>query len=245
MVPLGTDVPTPIIEPLRTEQFDPIPCPHVPVDIPRVVIARLMRFLKDKGDGLYYTNVRFIGTEKETVNAATILSDDDEPDGNKKGGKDKEEDDDDEEEEDLDDGDKKPEAKQPEQVDINRAHEILKHPGEIKLKQQAKQFNWKLTGTLLCCEHCSKSKVTAKPTKKETEKKAEAPGTRLYMDKSGPYKLTRGKNRQWLLVVDLHTKRAWSFFATQRRTPHSSMDWSSVNSRPFGIREWLACLEVE
>ena len=45
MVPVGTDVPTPIIEPLRTEQFDPIPCPHVPVDIPRVVIARLIESL--------------------------------------------------------------------------------------------------------------------------------------------------------------------------------------------------------
>ena len=98
---------------------------------------------------------------------------------------------------------------------MNRADQI-DHPVETELKQQAQQFNWKLTGTLLICEYCKKSKATAKPTKKETEKKAEAPGEGLHMDKSAPYKLTRGKNRHWLLVVDQKTKRAWSFFAPSK-----------------------------
>ena len=156
-----------------------------------------MRFLRED-DGLYYMEVELIDDEAETVNATAIVSDD-ESGGNEEGGKD------DGSADGGDNGgddDTDPKAKNREPVDINRANQILNHPGETKLKQLAQKLNWTLTGTLLICEFCAKSKATAKPTKKETEKKAEAPGERLHMDKSGPYKLTRGKNRHWLLVVD-------------------------------------------
>ena len=158
--------------------------------------------------------VELIDDEAETVNATAIVSDD-ESGGNKEGGKDDGSADGGDNGGD-DDTDLKPKAKNREPVDINRANQILNHPGETKLKQLAQKLNWTLTGTLLICEFCAKSKATAKPTKKETEKKAEAPGERLHMDKSGPYKLTRGKNRHWLLVVDQKTNRAWSFFAPSK-----------------------------
>ena len=114
--------------------------------------------------------VELIDDEAETVNATAIVSDD-ESGGNEEGGKD---------DGSADGGDNgggdatdlKPKAKKREPVDINPAHQILNHPGETKLKQLAQKLNWTLTGTLLICEFCAKSKATAKPTKKETEKKA-------------------------------------------------------------------------
>jgi len=103
-----------------------------------------------------------------------------------------------------------------EKIEINKAHELLNHPGETNLRKQAKQNNWKLTGVLRACGPCVKAKATAKPTKKTSVEKATKPGQRLYLDSSGPYKKTRGKNQYWALIVDEYTSRAWSFFSHEK-----------------------------
>jgi len=60
-------------------------------------------------------------------------------------------------------------------VNVNRAHEILGHPGITALHEQAKVFKWKLTGTMASCDSCAKEKVTANSTPKEAKVKASAP----------------------------------------------------------------------
>jgi hypothetical protein len=79
-----------------------------------------------------------------------------------------------------------------ESIDINRAHELCNHPGEMKLKEFARVFGWKLTGVLKACEACAKAKATAKAVPKTTsnERKATKPGEVLHLDTSGPYKRT-------------------------------------------------------
>ena len=97
-------------------------------------------------------------------------------------------------------------------IDINRAHDLLDHPGESALRQAAKTFGWKLLGTLRTCEPCVKAKATAKPTSSVSTKVTTKPGERLFWDLSGPFKQTRGHNRYHGLVVDQATARFWSYF---------------------------------
>ena len=61
------------------------------------------------------------------------------------------------------DGDRKAKAKQREQGDTNRAHPILNHSNDTRLRQRAKQVKWKLTGTLLGRKQQSRQRSDAKP----------------------------------------------------------------------------------
>jgi len=153
-------------------------------------------------DGLFYMEMHPIKEDVEKVfNQAAAVSDDEDAAESKKVSV-------------KEDSKTKAEGKE-EVVNINQAHEILDHPGETVLREQAKAFNWKLTSVLLPCDGCSKAKATAKSTVKQAaeEKKATKPGERLFWDTSGPYKRTRGANRYHGLVVDEYTSRCWSFFS--------------------------------
>jgi hypothetical protein len=141
--------------------------------------------------------VELVNDEAEMVNSNAVVSDDEDSDSNSDGTDSPDDDDpDDDSDNDDDGGGGKPRAaNKPEPVDINRAHELANHPGETKLLEQARAFNWNLTGTLLSCNDCAQSKATAKPTVKESSRKAMKPGEIMFRDSSGPYKETKGKNR--------------------------------------------------
>ena len=133
-------------------------------------------------DDLFYMEVTPV--EPDQVNSNNVVSDN------------KQSDNDDSDSEDLNDKDNAEEQetsdKFTEIVNVNRAHELLNHPGETKLKEQAKQYGWKLTGTLKSCDSCAKSKATAKavPKKESSDKEDVKPGEMLHIDISGPYKCT-------------------------------------------------------
>ena len=105
-----------------------------------------------------------------------------------------------------------------EEVNINQAHELLGHPGEMALHAQAKAYHWRLTSTLLSCDSCAKAKATAKSTVKQAtdEKKATKPGECIFWDTSGPYKQMHGKNRYFGLLVDEVTDRCWVEFSKSK-----------------------------
>jgi len=107
-------------------------------------------------DGLFYAELKLVEDREQVYNNnAAIISDDE--------GK----------EEDQEQEPKTSKPKKEEIVNINRAHEILGHPGITVMHEQAKAYKWKLTGTLKPCDPCSKAKATAKPTPKESKTKAE------------------------------------------------------------------------
>ena len=105
-----------------------------------------------------------------------------------------------------------------EEVNINQAHELLGHPGEMALHVQAKAYHWQLTSTLLSCDSCAKAKATAKSTVKQAmeEKKATKPGEHIFWDTSGPYKKMHGKNQYFGLLVDEVTDQCWVEFSKSK-----------------------------
>jgi hypothetical protein len=57
-----------------------------------------------------------------------------------------------------------------ESVDINRAHELCNHPGEMKLQEMARVFGWKLTGVLkIVCKGESDSEECPKDDNKKVQ----------------------------------------------------------------------------
>ena len=170
-------------------------CQLICCDTEKIVLKlpntdQTMTFLKNGDDGLYYLEVELINPVEQVNNNAAVVSDDEANSA----------------------ASSKEEDIKEEQVDINCAHELLDHPGEEALRAQAREYNWKLLGTLKLCSSCAQAKATAKGVPSETTKKAKQPGERLFWDLSGPYKQTRGKNKYWGLLVDQVTGRCWSFF---------------------------------
>jgi transposase InsO family protein len=135
----------------------------------------------------------------------------------------------------------KPGGKRLESIDINCAHERCNHPGEPKLCEMAREFDWKLTGSLKSCGACAKSKATAKLVPKATledDQKATRPGEILHLDTTGPYKRTRSKNRYWVGIKDAFTSRVWSGFGPEKNlfTEKIELVLTNLKSRGFPVK---------
>ena len=170
----------------------------------------------EKGDdGLFYMEVELVDDAAQVAEVAEVSDDDDDENVS------------------VEAPDAKPKAD--ERVDINRAHELCDHPGETALREQAKAFKWKLTGTLRACDHCSKSKATAKAVPSVSTETTDKPGERLHLDLSGPYKMTRGKNRYHGLLVCQHTSRDWSFFKPEKVDFNDDLDEQFTKMKEAGF----------
>ncbi len=66
------------------------------------------------------------------------------------------------------------------------------------------------------CEACAYAKAKAKREAKTTDIKATVRGERLFLDISGPYKMSLAGSKYWVLVVDDKTRKAWSFFVSNK-----------------------------
>ena len=87
-----------------------------------------------------------------------------------------------------------PKAEKLHKIHVQRAHALYDHPGETALSAVATANGWKLIGEMGTCDSCIKAKVHAKAVPKTSSKQAINPGECLFLDTSGPYKATRGKN---------------------------------------------------
>ena len=70
-------------------------------------------------------------------------------------------------------------------LSVNKAHELLGHPGEASTREGASAMGWILTrGSFKKCEHCARAKSRRKPVPQEgnMDNKATAPGERIFLD---------------------------------------------------------------
>lgn len=84
-------------------------------------------------------------------------------------------------------------------MNINEARRLIGHCDETRVREFAKQQNWKLTGDRRPCEACIQAKARVA---KSTTTRADNNGERLFVDISGPYASSAGKNKYWVAVVD-------------------------------------------
>ncbi|KAL7570755.1 hypothetical protein ACA910_014387 [Epithemia clementina (nom. ined.)] len=110
-------------------------------------------------------------------------------------------------------------------IDINKAHVLLDHTGETRLREFAKHANWKLTGTIHECQACLYGKARQANTSKETTKIATEPGERLYWDLTGPFHESLSKKKYLALMVDQKTHRIW----------HQYLHAKSASTKAFKI----------
>jgi len=95
-------------------------------------------------------------------------------------------------------------------MEINEAHDKLAHVGEDILRQTMKNYNVRLTGTLLPCDACMRAKARAKDLKKKSTNPATSPGERLCLDASGPFEPSIGGARFDAKIVDQFSRKTWS-----------------------------------
>jgi hypothetical protein len=112
--------------------------------------------------------------------------------------------------------DSKPDAKSSEHVkktiDINDAHELYGHLnyGVLKpLLELRRYVIYEKGANKKQCEACAYAKAKAKGVSKTSLIKADEKGERLFMDISGPYKMSVIGNKFWVLIVDDKTRKAW------------------------------------
>jgi hypothetical protein len=104
-------------------------------------------------------------------------------------------------------------------IDINDARELYGHLNYGILKPLLQQRGYVVIDqrrNKRQCEACAYAKAKAKGVSKTTQMKANKKGERLFLDISGPYKMSIIGNKFWVLVVDDFTRKAWSFFVTNK-----------------------------
>jgi transposase InsO family protein len=144
---------------------------------------------------LYYLDSSVVGREEAQVYATLIENDEEQkkkPD-------------------DAEDKNKNKKEKKKE-IDINDAHELYGHVSNGVLKPLLTTRGYVVVNTKKRCEACAFAKARAKGVSKTTSMKAHEKGERLFLDISGPYKMSLKGSKYWLLVVDDKTRKAWSFF---------------------------------
>jgi Reverse transcriptase (RNA-dependent DNA polymerase)/gag-polypeptide of LTR copia-type/Zinc knuckle len=116
---------------------------------------------------------------------------------------------------------KEPSATSPKklEIDINDAHELYGHLNYGVLKPLLLNRGYVIYQgghNKKSCEACAYSKAKAKGVSKTSSNKAVQKGERLFMDISGPYKMSVIGNKFWVLIVDDLTRKAWSFFVKHK-----------------------------
>ena len=97
-------------------------------------------------------------------------------------------------------------------IDINEAHDVMRHLHKDQMEDTVKIIGMKLTGELHTCEGCMQAKAKYKAVNKTTNRKSTKPGERLYIDISGPYQETLKGNRYWVKMVDDYRRFSTSTF---------------------------------
>ena len=69
-----------------------------------------------------------------------------------------------------------------------------------------------LTGQFETCTGCARGKARQANTNKVSDKQAEHPGERLFVDLTGPFQESLTKNRYMAMAVDQKTSRIFHFF---------------------------------
>ena len=101
-------------------------------------------------------------------------------------------------------------------MDIKMFHSLVGHPDTKFLEETATLVGLKLTAVMGHCEGCGHSKAKAARVSKVTNVRADQPGSRLFIDTSGPCKHSVIGSKCWFLVVDDATRKAWSFFGKKK-----------------------------
>ena len=104
-------------------------------------------------------------------------------------------------------------------IDINDAHELYGHidHGILRKVLESRGYSVIQNGfNRKQCEACAYAKAKAKRVGKTTEVKATERGERLFLDISGPYKMSLAGSKYWVLIVDDKTRKAWSFFVMNK-----------------------------
>ena len=103
---------------------------------------------------------------------------------------------------------KKLAAESRDQVNIMTAHGIFGHMGETELRSTFAAKQIKLVGKFHC-NACCAMKARQKPTRKLGQEVIMVANKLLYINTSGPFKLTGGSNKYWVMVVDAATGRVF------------------------------------
>jgi hypothetical protein len=112
-----------------------------------------------------------------------------------------------------------PKPKKSNEIDINNAHELYGHLNYASLHPLLISRGYVIYEggrNKKTCEACAYAKAKAKGVSKTTSLKANEKGERLFMDISGPYKMSLKGSKYWLLIVDDKTRKAWSFFVKNK-----------------------------
>ncbi|MFM8622139.1 MAG: reverse transcriptase domain-containing protein, partial [Holophagaceae bacterium] len=109
-------------------------------------------------------------------------------------------------------------------IDINDAHELYGHLNYGVLAPLLEKRGYVIYQggkNRKSCETCAYAKAKAKAVSKTSLIKATEKGERLFMDISGPYKMSLIGSKYWVLIVDDKTRKAWSFFVKTKNEAKS------------------------
>ena len=95
--------------------------------------------------------------------------------------------------------------------------------GATRLYHNFSNRGYKVTGTL-DCSACRAVKSRKKPTQKERTYQTEKANEFVYIDTSGPFKITKGGNKFWFIIVDQFTNRVWSAVCNKKSEVPGIMD---------------------
>ena len=84
---------------------------------------------------------------------------------------------------------------------ISKFHQITGHTGEHLLKPTANYMKLRLIGRLPPCEFCAQAKIRQRSIPKKMKKLPTRPGYRVFMDIWAFKQVSRGGNRQWLILI--------------------------------------------
>ena len=100
---------------------------------------------------------------------------------------------------------------------ISKFHQITGHTGVHLLKPTANYMKLKLIGRLRPCEVCAQAKIRQRNIpKKKLKKLPTRPGCRVFIDICSFKQVSRGGNRNWLIVVDEFSDCTHSFFLKRK-----------------------------
>ena len=89
--------------------------------------------------------------------------------------------------------------------------------------ETARNNNIELTGDVKICEECVLCKIKKNRMNKEDQHASKITGERLFIDISYVNKLSLGKNKYWLLVVDQKSRHKWCRFMATRNESNENV----------------------
>ena len=120
---------------------------------------------------------------------------------------------------------------------ISKFHQITGHTGEHLLRPTANYMKLKLIGRLPPCEVCAQAKIRQRNVPKKKRKKLPTrPGYRVFIDICSFKQVSRGGNRNWLIVVDEFSDCTHSFFLKRKTDQIQTIHiWIKGLSKKYNI----------